>query len=957
MSAASAPEHGVLQALQTLYHDPDSAAKGHANSALLDFQKTADAWQTANTLLLAQDLPLESRLFAAQTFRSKITFDLEQLPQDSYPGLRDMLLHALAMYAEGPRVIQTQLCLALAALALQVDSTVWPGVAPDMLARFGGSPATVGILLEFLSVLPDEVTNNHRIPIDNATYYERVPQLLTQHSQLVLETLTMYVQADGVTRAIQVAIFACLGAWLRAGEISASQLAATPLLAFAFEALASDELFDVAVDVVCDIINETQEVGENRQVIEALLPRIHALRPALATASDDEDRVRGLCRIFVQAGETYHALMLPHSAEMLPIAQSILDCASFHDLDIVQITFRFWYLLAAHVHGSGAAPWLALYEQLFAIIIRHLRFPDDDDSLAGQERDDFRSFRHYMGDTLKDCSYVLGPEACLARSLQLIETAMADPSTARWQDIEAPLFSMRSMGGQADVHDDHVVPRIFDVIPQLPPHPRLRYAGLLVISRYTEWVDVHPDRIPGTLTYITTGFDTDRDISAAAAQAMNYLCQDCHKHLVPFLAQLLDFFATIRESLDVDDLLAVGEAIAHVIASTTGPAATESLTALTQPLLQGVHDVSVMHNAAKPDLMRAADCMEQLAKILQVVGVSFASSLAPECAETCANAYHVLDSLLAAHGHVFFISERTSALIRRALVFFGDKAIPTLPALLERFATCFEATGYSGYVWIIGKSIDQFARNAVPELRSALSRAFERTSAHVLQLLASTPIEEQTDVLDDYLHTCIVTLRAAPDMLLLSPVFPHALNVAIMSLASVSQSVIAVATDALRDITSFEPDSRMDPANASACTANVSGAVSVHGALLTTALLTGLMTHFSPDHMQVVFAIFRALAARWPAELAGWCAAAAEQLPASVISAQERAAFVGSMQKCVSTDQCACVAGARPGSGESRNRIQCVTPFARTRCVVAYSPTGRKGITQYSYITRRQPRA
>ena len=159
MSAASAPEHGVLQALQTLYHDPDSAAKGHANSALLDFQKTADAWQTANTLLLAQDLPLESRLFAAQTFRSKITFDLEQLPQDSYPGLRDMLLHALAMYAEGPRVIQTQLCLALAALALQVDSTVWPGVAPDMLARFGGSPATVGILLEFLSVLPDEVTN------------------------------------------------------------------------------------------------------------------------------------------------------------------------------------------------------------------------------------------------------------------------------------------------------------------------------------------------------------------------------------------------------------------------------------------------------------------------------------------------------------------------------------------------------------------------------------------------------------------------------------------------------------------------------------------------------------------------------------------------------------------------------------------------------------------------------
>ena len=35
-----------------------------------------EAWETANALLLSQDLPVEPRLFAAQTFRNKVGQDL-----------------------------------------------------------------------------------------------------------------------------------------------------------------------------------------------------------------------------------------------------------------------------------------------------------------------------------------------------------------------------------------------------------------------------------------------------------------------------------------------------------------------------------------------------------------------------------------------------------------------------------------------------------------------------------------------------------------------------------------------------------------------------------------------------------------------------------------------------------------------------------------------------------------
>lgn len=96
---SAAALQAVLQALESLYRNPDKAAKEQANAWLQDFQKTVcmknvlrasekllliwsyrlvcvhqpEAWQTANSLLLAQDLPIEPRLFAAQTFRTKVS--------------------------------------------------------------------------------------------------------------------------------------------------------------------------------------------------------------------------------------------------------------------------------------------------------------------------------------------------------------------------------------------------------------------------------------------------------------------------------------------------------------------------------------------------------------------------------------------------------------------------------------------------------------------------------------------------------------------------------------------------------------------------------------------------------------------------------------------------------------------------------------------------------------------
>ena len=398
----------------------------------------------------------------------------------------------------------------------------------------------------------------------------------------------------------------------------------SPLLPYTFQALASEDLFDAAVTAVCDLIHETQEVEDNMPVIEVIVPQVIALKPKLVEYKDDPEKIRGLARIFAEAGEAYRSLLLHHPETFFPIVEAIGECSAYPDLDIVPITFNFWMRLAQSIgkKPSVSPLFLDAYKALMGVIIRHLHFPADVSSLTGQEAENFRSFRHVMGDTLKDCCYVLGTDKCLTAAYEMIVNGLSRGANISWQEIEAPLFAMRSMGAEVDPNDDQAVPKIMDLIPRLPAHPRVRYAALLIISRYTEWINRHPDYIPYQLQYISAGFeDNDQEVNAAAGQALKYLCQDCKRvrrppppgatllsrsglqHLVEFLPQLHSFLATMGSKLVQDDKVQVYEAIAYVISAMPMEQAAQSLRTFSMDILGRVHALASKPAATKDELV------------------------------------------------------------------------------------------------------------------------------------------------------------------------------------------------------------------------------------------------------------------------------------------------------------------------------------------------------------------
>lgn len=709
---------------------------------------------------------------------------------------------------------------------------------------------------------------------------------------------------------------------MKAGEIAATSIAATPLFQYSFDALASDELFDIATDVVCDLINETQELEDNKAVIAQIVQRLMPLREDLAKAGEDEDKVRGICRIFAQAGETYHTLLYCHQDEFFPIVETLIDCAAYRDLDIVQITFRFWYLMASGLgkrrEDPVIAPFLQVYARLLEIITGHLRFPSGDNEKTAAERDEFRSFRHYMGDTLKDCCYVLGSKACLGRSLQMIKellaAAQASGTEPQWQDIEAPLFSMRAMGTEVRLQDqDDTIGQIIDVIPNLPSHPRLRYAGLLVISRYTEWVNLNPDRIPGLLSYISAGLESEGDVAAAAGQAMSYLCQDCRRHLVPYLPQLFAFLSSVGDRLEPDDLITMAGGIGHIVSTMSSQDAPSAMIQFSQPALQLIASVAESQSAAKLDLKRANVRIDMLERFLSVLGDKFADLLPQECSKTVVDAHQVIDDLLAKHGSAYWIHTSSVNLFRRAMVFFGPLGIPVVPTLLDRVSSLFQATGFSGYLWIIGRVVDVYAAEADDRLKAGMQSAFEKVSYKVLQVLENSMPREIPDIIEDYVDVSTTMLTELSAFLVLTPIFPHAFRTGVTALTLVQPEIIVRALEFIRMVIGHDslastpvPSQPGTPqtlgvsnggnhyadAEMIAYASVIRQVISAEGYQLVAVLLEGLVTTFPPEHVQLVVTIFKVLVSAFPRECLAWLGPAVEALPSSAVAVQQSSRFL-----------------------------------------------------------------
>lgn len=338
---------------------------------------------------------------------------------------------------------------------------------------------------------------------------------------------------------------------------------------------------------MCAIFRDTREVDESLGVIQLIYPRIMSLSSKIAEVanSEDLDTYKGITRLYAEAGEAWVVMIARLPNEFRGLVESILECcARDRDRESISLTFAFWYELKQMITMDKYKHAQEQYEDVFAklvdIMIKHLEFPtprgsDETDLFDGdrEQEEKFREFRHQMGDVLKDCCDVITVTACLSKAFDLIQrwrSTWGPQATGKnvphWQELEAPLFSMRAMGRNVSPEENVVLRQVIPLIVQIPDHEKLRFQAIMALGRYTDWTAQHPEFLQPQLNFVIAGFQHEsKEVVRAAALAFKFFGTDCRKLLQDHVTQLHTFYESVLDKLSPASQEEVTEGAASVI--------------------------------------------------------------------------------------------------------------------------------------------------------------------------------------------------------------------------------------------------------------------------------------------------------------------------------------------------------------------------------------------------------
>ena len=379
----------------------------------------------------------------------------------------------------------------------------------------------------------------------------------------------------------------CISSWLR--EIPAADVVNSPLFDAVVHALSVDSSFEAAVDCMCTILRDTREVDESIEIIQLIYPRLMSLRPKIREAAelDDQDTFKGLTRMFAEAGEHWVVMIARLPNEFRALVEAILECCGRDtDRDAIASTFLFWYefkqMITLEKYKPARDQFVDVFAKLVDIMIKHLEYPklegsDETDLFDGdrEQEEKFREFRHQMGDVLKDCCDVVTVTECLGKAFSLIRqwiSAYGPQATnmkvPHWQELEAPLFSMRAMGRMVSSEENVVLRQVIPLIVQIPNHEKLRFQAIMALGRYTDWTAQHPEFLQPQLNFVIAGFKhPSKEVAKAAALAFRFFGTDCRRLLTDHVLQLHDFYESVLDELPPASQEEVTEGVACVVSA------------------------------------------------------------------------------------------------------------------------------------------------------------------------------------------------------------------------------------------------------------------------------------------------------------------------------------------------------------------------------------------------------
>uniref|UniRef100_A0A8C4FED6 Importin-13 n=1 Tax=Dicentrarchus labrax TaxID=13489 RepID=A0A8C4FED6_DICLA len=544
---------------------PEMERKNVAQKWLTQAQTSAQAWQFCWALLGPDKLP-EVQFFGASTLHTKISRHWSDLPTDQHESLRMQLLSHILHFSSGPRMVLTRLCVALAAMALNLIPQAWSQPVADMVRAFqpqkpdseGGSGAEATqdphahclALLELLTVLPEEFQSSRLAQARRA----QLREALAGEWAAVCPMLRQLLQSQDSSNQVKEKVLRCLSSWV---GLDVPLGESHELVQDCFTALSNPELFDAAVETIVNAISQP----DCQRYIDALvnlMPLVLGLHDQLKKAAQDGDMEtsHGICRIAVAMGETHSRVLLEqveHWQEYLALVNMILFCTGIPGHYPVSettssLTLTFWYTLQDDIlsfEEQKQAVYLQVYRpvyfQLVDVLLHKSHYPSQEDyaSWSSDDKEQFRIYRVDISDTLMYVYEMLGAEL-LSNLYDRLGRQLMDPQqSAVWQDTEALLFGFQSIAETIDVNYSDVIPGLIGLIPRINiSNVMLADTVMYTIGSLAEWLADHPVMLGGILPMVLQGL-VKAELSVSSVSTLKRICRECRHDLGPYAQDIL----------------------------------------------------------------------------------------------------------------------------------------------------------------------------------------------------------------------------------------------------------------------------------------------------------------------------------------------------------------------------------------------------------------------------------
>lgn len=686
-------------------------------------------------------------------------------------------------------------------------------------------------------------------------------------------------------------------------------------------ALGNDTSFEMAVDCMCNIYRDTRDVDETMGVIQTLYPKIIALRPKIleAAETEDTDLMKGVTRLFAEAGEAWVVLIARLPGNFRSLVEAVLECCMRdNDRDAISLTFIFWYELKQYLtldkYADARTSLADLFSQLVDIMIKHLEFPtpdngDNADLFDGdrEQEEKFREFRHAMGDVLKDCCEVIGITECLSKAYNLIQgwaqryaSQATDERVPHWQQLEAPLFSLRAMGRMVDPEESTVLPRVVPLIVTIPEHEKLKFQAIMALGRYTEWTSQHPETLEAQLNYVISGFNHEsQEVVQAAALAFKFLGTDCQRLLGGHIVQLHQFYEGVLDKLKPTSQEEVTEGVAAIVAVQPMEKIYESLKMFCDPVMRRI--MSLAQNAMDDVRQKAvADYLQLITIFVQLVSPYVAPSEPNPAVKYCQEILPPLAMIATNFPKSSPILERVCRSWRYMVISYRIAMAPLLPTLAQNLAHGFQASRQGCFLWATDAIIREFSEGAEyvdQNTSEAVYQFYEQQVVVFLRILNELSPDELPDVIEDFFRLATDAVRFYPTKTICSSLATPTFEAAISALSLQQIDPLIAALHFIRDILSFAgekpPISEFNGSDGKPLsnppevqTAVKQLLVSL-GPLLVQRILTGMMFSFPEECFPDASAILLASFGLMPQQSAEWVQATLQLLPTGSLKAGE----------------------------------------------------------------------